>query len=655
MKRTATLLTLGLLMAGAASAQPNRVGQDVVWARDIGSATIAVDGTLDESVWAQAEAIPLVWDGDHPLPGGGQFFDVNPAGLTTPTDPTDATVYVLRKGNELYLGVEVADQSIGGTRNLFGFDGLMMTLINKSDRPETFTDRDDYFESSAVREEMMYAWFHPNGADTTATGGVTTGIGPRAWSTDFGLTFGDSSDAAPRSPEAWEYAATVDGVSNDDFNGGATFAADTGYTLEMRIRLDSLGWDLTQAMARMPLSIAINDMDFAWPQNPETFVRTRTWWQNRWLNNFNEGIAYIAGDPSVTVASGAAPAYTEPEFTVPLGYGASADPTIDGVLDEPLWNAMEPQFRLQFQADAEALDNGLPGVVAPYYTFYFHGDENTVVDPTVGQFRLFHRGNKLFIGLDTDDNAVNGIEGEGGRDGFRITISSLDSLKAGLGGALAGIQFDFSIDSTGAARLGNYAATLAAANPDAIQAGVSLKGTSTVADPQDVDSGYQMEVAIDLTALGYPDGLGDRQMWIALNYFDGDALQDDAQSYGTRTWIIGERNVGATLYGYLDPNTLIVTAEETDPNALELRTLGSYPNPTAGTATLRYELPRAGEVTVDLYDVLGRRVQTLQMGLQSVGLQSATIDATGLSAGSYVFRVRMDDGTSATGRMLVTR
>ncbi len=659
MTRTVTLFTLGLLLAGVATAQPDRVGQDVIWARDIGQATIAVDGTLDEAVWQQAETYRIVWDGAHPLPGGGQSLREDPAGLGAPVDPIDATLYVLRKGNELYLALDALDASIGGQSGFFQGDGLMMTLIRPLDRPEDFTttgeDLNNYFESTRVREEMFYGWQH-SGPDTTETGAQVPGIAPKAWSTDFGLTAGDSIDATPRSPEAWEYAAVVDGVANDDYNGGATYTPDTGYTMEMRIRLDSLGWDLTEAMSRMPLTVAVMDRDFSWPTDPDRLQRAWAWWQGRWLNNFNEGAVYIAADPSVTVSSGAAPEYTEPEFVVPTANN-TPEPTIDGVLDEPAWAGVEPQFTLKYQASAEELDAGLPGVLAPNYTFYFHPDSNPVLDPTEGRFHLFYRGSTLYVGLDTDDQAINGIEAENSRDGFRITISALDSLKEGgaLGGALAGIQFDFSIDSTGAVRYGNYASTLMMETPDAIAAGVSMKTGSTAANSSDIDAGYQMEVAIDMTALGYPADLDGEQIWIALNYFDGDALEDDTQSYGTRTWVIGERASGAVLYGYLDPNAY-VTADEGGPGAVDgLRALGSFPNPTAGTATVRYELPRAATVTVEVFDVLGRQVQTVRTGLQAEGIQTTTLDASGFSAGAYVYRVRLDDGTSVTGRMLVTR
>ena len=651
MQRTATLLVLGLLLAGPALAQPDRVGQDVMWARDIGSETIAVDGTLDEGVWSQAESYRILWNGDHPFPGGGQTIEDNPAGLDDPIDPTDATVYFLRKGNELYLGLQVDDASVGGDRGFFAGDGLLMTLVRKSDRPETFTDINNYFESTAVREEMFYGWQHP--ADTTDTGAQVPGIGPRAWSTDFGLTAGDSADATPRNPEVWEYAATVDGVSNDDFNGGSAFTADGGYTMEMRIRLDSLGWDLTQAMARMPISIAVEDRDFAWPLDADRFTRTRAWWQGRWLNNFNEGAAYIAGDPSVTVTSGPVPAYTEPEFTVPR-VDSNVPIVVDGALDEAAWGLVDPQFQLQYQADGDALDAGLPGVLAPNYTFYFHPDANPVLDPTVGRFTMFYKDSYLYVGLDTDDQAVNGSESENTRDGFRLQIRSRDSTQAGLAFTAAQLRMDLSIDSTGSVRFQSVSPEIF--EPGAIVAGVAMKSGSTVADPTDIDAGYQMEMALDLRAIGYDDLVANGgQIYIALNYFDGDALEDDAQSYGTRTWIIGERSNGASLYGYLDPNVVVQTAAANGPDAPVLRALGAAPNPTTGATALRYVLPQASRVTVEVFDVLGRRVTTVDAGLQAAGVGSVSLDASALGAGTYVYRVRTADGASVTSQLVVVR
>ncbi len=666
MTRTATLLIVGLLLAAPAFAQPDRTtgdARDVIWARDIGSATITVDGTLSEEVWQQAETYPIVWNGDHPLPGGGQWIEENPAALDNPLDPPAGTAYFLRKGNELYLAFEIEDESIGGTRSLFRHDGILMQLVNATDQPDDYTAFDRYSSDgtgAGVREEMFYGWFHPNAADTSATGLAPAGIGPRAWSSDFGLTFGDSADATPRSPEAWEYAATVDGVSNDDYNGGSTFTADNGYIMEMRIRLDSLGWDLTEPMSRMPFTFAVEDQDYRWPTNADTYTNVRAYFQWRYLNGYSTGVGFIAGDPSVTVTSGETPAYTDPEFSIPTAVNAP-EPTIDGQLDEPAWDGVDPQFTLKYQMSNAERDAGLPGVLSPIYTFYWHPDANPVLDPTAGTFKMFYRNGKLYVGLDTDDAAVNGVEAEDKRDGFRIAISSLDSLRSGLGGALAPIQFDFSIDSTGAVRLGNYAAALDTLDGGAYKVDaaafmkVGLTGeASTPGNAEDIDAGYQMEVAIDLAALGYPANLDSEPIWLSLNYFDGDSLPTDADSYGTRTWTCGERNT-CVLYGYFDENSFVTAGEASPSDVGGLRVTGSYPNPTTGIATLRYELPTAGAVTVEVFDVLGRQVQTVRTGLQAEGAQRVQLDASGLSAGAYVVRVRMDDGTSATGRMLVTR
>lgn len=655
MQRFATLLTLGLLLAGPASAQLNRAAgdsQDVIWARDIGSASITLDGMLDEAVWSQAETIQIQWDDPLGFPGSGQGFDRNPNEFDTPPDPVNATVSFLRKGNDLYVAVDAQDQSVGGS-GLFNMDGVFMTLINKFDRPDDFTEIDDNF--SSTREELFYSWWlRGRDQDTTATGAPLPGISPWGYSSAFGSGYDDSL-RVDLNTEAFDFASTVDGVANDDYNGNAAATPDNGYILEFMVSVDSLGWDLTQAMSRMPMSIAIQDADYNWPQeaNPGQYSSARAFWQNQWANTLTPGgAAYIAGDPSVTVDSGALPAYSTPEFVV-ANANNTPEPTIDGQLDEPAWSGVEPQFTLQYKATPDELDAGLPGVLSPYYNFYFHPDENEVLDPTEGRITMFYRGSKLYLGLDTDDQAVNGSSGESGRDGFRFLLRSRDSTSGAWEYQATHLRFDTYVDSTGTLQFSNIS--------DEVEVGTDLvgaaflKGSTTAANPTDIDSGYQIEVALDLTAIGYPADLDGESIWASVNFFDGDALADDSQSYSTRTWSPGERTNGAILRGYLDANAF-VTADESGPGLFEgLRVVGSHPNPTTGAATIRYELPRAASVTVEVFDVLGRTVQTVETGLQPAGLRSVAIDATGLSTGAYVYRVRLDDGTSATGRMLIAR
>jgi len=66
-----------------------------------------------------------------------------------------------------------------------------------------------------------------------------------------------------------------------------------------------------------------------------------------------------------------------------------------------------------------------------------------------------------------------------------------------------------------------------------------------------------------------------------------------------------------------------------------------FPNPTQGQATVPFAVPERQDVTVRLYDVLGRRVQTLVHGTYE-GRQEAHVDLSGLSSGVYFLRLETE-------------
>lgn len=657
MQRTATLATLLVLIGWGsfASAQPDRIGQDAIWVRNAPGASVTIDGALDESEWGAAEAKPIVWNGDFEVPGDGQKVEGDPA-IGEPTDPNDGTLRIFRDGNMVYMSLEVSDASIGGGRGLqngnWWFDGMLMSIVDRSQRTETPEEQTNYFSNGATNSEWSYGWWVPS--DTLPGGLPIPGVDPRAFG-DYGVGFNGSIEDEPSNPGVWEWAYTIDGVANDDNNGMGSPTADAGYILEMALDLGAMGYDFDQDGGdRAPFNIALQDADYNWPFDESRFFVSRVWFQNQWLNNFNEGAAYLVGRSDVTVSSGAVPEFTEPEFVIPSGADSPA-PTVDGALDEAMWGTFDPQFMIQYQASNDLMDMN-PGVLAPYHFSWFrpdiNGDGNAaeVLDPTVGRVSLFHRDDVLYVGLDTDDQAINGFSAEGGRDGLRVTIRSLDSLSSA--GTLGKIQFEVSVDSMGMVRLGGYDGI----DQDAVSAAVGLKGASTAADPSNVDEGYQIELAIDLVdALGYEPGLGDGQLWLGMNFFDGDALDVEANSYATRTWLTTERSEGGSIYGYLAPAE-ILSNEGGASTPGELQLLGNYPNPFAARTQIRYALPQAGEVSVAIFDLLGRRVAELEPGVQAEGPNAVTVDATALASGVYFYRVQLSDTeVEATGRMVVVK
>jgi hypothetical protein len=79
-----------------------------------------------------------------------------------------------------------------------------------------------------------------------------------------------------------------------------------------------------------------------------------------------------------------------------------------------------------------------------------------------------------------------------------------------------------------------------------------------------------------------------------------------------------------------------------------------FPNPGQHRATVRYTLPRAQDVTIALYDVLGRRVRTLVQDQKAAGRYEQTVDLSGLSSGAYFLRMRAGN-TTRTQRLTVVR
>lgn len=663
-----SLVLLCLFTALTAQAQPVRNGVDVLVARDVAGATLTLDGNLDEPEWQQADRFVLRWNETTGRPGNGQKIEATPPNSTDPepTDPIDAVLYVLRDGNNLWLGIEANDRSIGGGRGLqagnWDFDGFIVSMTEPRKLPATWPETQGNW---ATNTEFIYGWWHPaDTSDATTTysngqlvgsGRGVPGIAPYAFG-GYGVAWeAPMNTLTPEDRAVWDHATVVDGIANDDTHG-----EDNGYTTEWRINLDSLGYDMTQAGGdRVLFNFAIQDTDYRWPVDDTRVFTSRVWLQNQWANNYIEGVAYIYGAPDVTVGS-ALPEITEPEVRIPA---AEADLTIDGMLDEADWTATDPQLRLQYQPDMALLD-GLPGSLRYMYHFWrpdLNGEDPNppVLDPSSATVRMLSRGNLLYVGLDVADQAIAGRGGDIHSDGFRLSIRRLDSLKTV--GTLDGLVLVFNVDSTGALRYGGSAQSLHEDDPTSVYGAVTLKGASTAADPTDIDEGYTMEVAIDLTkAFGYDPGLGEGQMWFNLSFFDADNFEDANNDYSTSTWVGGETVDGAIIYAFLEAATgTDVEAGTEIPNRIAL--LGNYPNPFNPTTTLRYALPQAGEVTIQVFDVLGRRVSTLSYGLQAAGLNEATLDAAGLASGVYLYRVQVASQAtgavlaSATGRMMLLK
>jgi hypothetical protein len=78
-------------------------------------------------------------------------------------------------------------------------------------------------------------------------------------------------------------------------------------------------------------------------------------------------------------------------------------------------------------------------------------------------------------------------------------------------------------------------------------------------------------------------------------------------------------------------------------DALGYSIRGISPNPFRLATSIRYSLEQSSDVSLDVYDLVGRKVASRAIGLQPAGTQSARFDAGDLRPGLYLFRLRAAD------------
>lgn len=97
-----------------------------------------------------------------------------------------------------------------------------------------------------------------------------------------------------------------------------------------------------------------------------------------------------------------------------------------------------------------------------------------------------------------------------------------------------------------------------------------------------------------------------------------------------------------------------VSSEEIASDVRSYELLQNFPNPFRETTTISYEVPRPGDVTLEVFDLLGRKVATLVDGRVSAGSHRVTFEPGPLSGGVYLYRLKAGDAVR-TGRMALVR
>ena len=100
-------------------------------------------------------------------------------------------------------------------------------------------------------------------------------------------------------------------------------------------------------------------------------------------------------------------------------------------------------------------------------------------------------------------------------------------------------------------------------------------------------------------------------------------------------------------------STSIITGIETEgiPDTYQLEQ--NYPNPFNPSTNIRYALPEAGEVLLEVFNITGQKVATLVESHKNTGYHTVKFNASRLASGLYLYRIKSGDFVQIKKLMLI--
>lgn len=131
-------------------------------------------------------------------------------------------------------------------------------------------------------------------------------------------------------------------------------------------------------------------------------------------------------------------------------------------------------------------------------------------------------------------------------------------------------------------------------------------------------------------------------------------FSDEGDSLGSRNEGLTNLNIQALTLdnnGYVyagtengvwrRPLTDIVTSVETEPTQpTEFVLEQNFPNPFNAATAIQYSIPNRSNVTLKIYDILGKEITTLVNEEKDQGIYTINFDANNLASGLYLYRIQ---------------
>ena len=117
---------------------------------------------------------------------------------------------------------------------------------------------------------------------------------------------------------------------------------------------------------------------------------------------------------------------------------------------------------------------------------------------------------------------------------------------------------------------------------------------------------------------------------------------------------LGTTRADMGYYGGRYSETVSAIEEEIHTQSpTQYKLLQNYPNPFNPKTTIKFSLPKAGHVSLKVFNVLGEEVADLLNTEMTAGFQKVNFNASALSSGIYFYRISVSNPSAGTGQNFV--
>lgn len=178
-------------------------------------------------------------------------------------------------------------------------------------------------------------------------------------------------------------------------------------------------------------------------------------------------------------------------------------------------------------------------------------------------------------------------------------------------------------------------------------AATTIKGVESTVYPKFTGDGYIIESRIQLDSLaagGKFKMVPNMMMPFRIDANDWDPTKGDTKrslivQCGTGAPDTDENWKRPDSWAYLRLTDFTVGVEEESSLPTVYALYNNYPNPFNPSTVIKFDLPKASNVTLKVYDVVGREVQTLVSKDMAAGTHMVNFNATKLSSGIYFYKI----------------